>query len=138
MGARGWYRAAPILLTCALAVMRSEPFAQTPTPSAEAAVRQTLQRYAAAMESLDVAEVKKVQPTIPADNLARAFRDMRELKVTIDEVRLLAVDGARARVSCRVTQLLIPRVGTRQMTAVTRVILLRKETELWVIDGFER
>jgi len=123
---------------CALAVTRAEPSAQTPTASAEAAVRDTLQRYATAMESLDVAEVKKVQPTIPADNLARAFRDMRQLKVTIDEVRVLSVDGARARVSCRVTQLLIPRAGSRQMTAVTRVILLRKETESWVIDGFER
>ncbi|HEX5110138.1 MAG TPA: hypothetical protein VFV95_16920 [Vicinamibacterales bacterium] len=138
MGARWWCRAAPVLVTCALAIMGAEPSAQAPPASAEAAIRQTLQRYAAAMESLDAAEVKKVQPAIPADNLARAFRDMRELKVTIDEVRMLAIDGARARVSCRVTQILIPRAGTKQMTAVTRVILLRKEPELWVIDGFER
>jgi len=114
----------------------------SPAP-AEAGVRDVLQRYSAALESLDANAVKKVQPSIPTDNLARAFKDMRELKVAIDAVRVLSIDGTTARVSCRVTQTLTPRVGSRQTTTVTRVMRLRRvgdsgAAELWVIDGFER
>ncbi len=101
-------------------------------------MRETLQKYSAALESLDVDAVKKVQPSIPAENLARAFRDMRELKVAIDAVRVLSVDGPTARVSCRVTQTLTPKAGARQTTAVTRVLRLRRDSDSWVIDSFER
>jgi hypothetical protein len=101
-------------------------------------VRQLLDRYATALESLDANAVKKVQPSIPIDGLARAFRDMRALSVDIDEIRVLSIDGALARVSCRVTQTLTPRVGSRQVTAVTRVMRLRRSAADWVIDGFER
>jgi hypothetical protein len=106
--------------------------------AAEASVRDTLQRYSAALESLDANAVKKVQPSIPTDNLARAFKDMRELKVAIDDVRVLSLDGATARVSCRVTQTLTPKAGSRKTTAVTRVMRLKRGADSWVIDGFER
>lgn len=106
--------------------------------AAETAVRDTLQRYSAALESLDANAVKKVQPSLPAENLAKAFRDMRELKVVIDTVRVLSSDATTARVSCRVTQTLTPRVGSRKTTAVTRVMRLRRDADGWVIDGFER
>jgi len=130
---------ATALATLTLAAMLclvAMPFAQTAT--AETGVRDALQRYSAALESLDASAVKKVQPSIPADNLAKAFRDMRELKVKIDDVRVLSLDGSTARVSCKVTQTLTPKVGSRQMTAVTRVMRLRRTTDVWVIDGFER
>jgi Tol biopolymer transport system component len=119
---------------------------QAPPGPTEAGVRDTLQRYSAALESLDANAVKKVQPSIPTDNLTRAFREMRELKVAIDAVRVLSIDGTTARVSCRVTQTLTPRVGSRQTTTVTRVMRLRRvadssvspSADVWVIDGFER
>jgi hypothetical protein len=117
----------------------------------ELGVRDMLQRYSTALESLDANAVKKVQPSIPTDNLAKAFKEMRELKVTIDEIRVISIDGTTARVSCRVTQTLTPKVGSKQTTAVTRVMRLRREApgatrvdltgktvEAWVIDGFER
>jgi len=106
--------------------------------AAEPGVKDLLQRYSAALESLDVNAVKKVQPTISADNLAKAFKEMRELKVMIDSVKVLSAEGTNARVSCRVTQTLIPKVGSKQTTAVTRVMRLKREAESWVIDGFER
>jgi hypothetical protein len=53
-------------------------------------------------------------------------------------VRVLSMDSAMARVSCRVTQTLTPRVGSRQTTAVNRVMRLRRQAGAWVIDGFER
>jgi len=120
-------------------VPRAVLMAQSQAVAAEAGVRETLQNYSAALESLDANAVKKVQPSIPVDNLAKAFRDMRELKVEIDAVRVLSMDGATARVSCRVTQTLIPKAGSRQTTAVTRVMRLRRQpNSSWVIDGFER
>ena len=105
---------------------------------AETGVREALQRYSDALESLDANAVKKVQPSVPVENLARAFKDMRELKVDIDAVRVLSADTTTVRVSCRVTQTLTPRIGSRQTTAVTRVMRLRREADGWVIDGFER
>lgn len=120
----------------ALLCLSTVPQAQT--AAAETGVRDALQRYSAALESLDANAVKKVQPSIPTDNLAKAFRDMRELKVKIDEVRVLSLDGSTARVSCKVTQTLTPKAGSRQTTAVTRVMRLRRVVDGWVIDGFER
>ncbi len=111
---------------------------QAQATGADVGVREMLQRYSAALESLDPEAVKKVQPSIPVDSLAKAFKDMRELKVAIDGVRILSVDGATARVSCRVSQTLTPRVGARRTTAVTRVMRLRRESDVWVIDSFER
>jgi hypothetical protein len=111
---------------------------QAQAAAAETGVRDALQRYATALESLDASAVKKIQPSLPAENLAKAFKDMRELKVTIDTVRVLSLAGTTARVSCRVTQTLTPKAGAKQNTAVTRVIRLRRNADLWVIDGFER
>ena len=108
------------------------------TSSAEPGVRDTLKRYSAALESRDADAVKKVQPSVPTDSLAKAFNDMRELKVEIDDVRVLSVDGNKARVSCRVTQTLTPKAGAKRTTAVSRVIRLQRIQDLWVIDGFER
>jgi hypothetical protein len=111
---------------------------QAQAAAAETGVRDTLQRYSAALESLDADAVKKVQPSIAADSLAKAFKDMRELKVAIDTVRVLSLDGTTARVSCRVTQTLTPKAGSKRTTAVTRVLRLRRNADAWVIDGFER
>ena len=124
------------LTLAAMLCAAGTPHAQTTTT--ETGVRDALQRYSAALESLDANAVKKVQPSIPADNLAKALKDMRELKVAIDAVRVLSSDGSTARVSCRVTQTLTPKVGSKRTTTVTRVMRLRRDADAWVIDGFER
>ena len=100
-------------LCCAIALLLAAGLPQAHAVAAETGVRDMLQRYSAALESLDANAVKKVQPSIPADNLAKAFKDMRELKVAIDAVRVLSIDGTTARVSCRVTQTLTPRAGSQ-------------------------
>jgi hypothetical protein len=110
---------------------------QPPNPL-DAAARDALQQYSAALESLDADQVKKIQPGVDVEGLRRAFREMRELKVSIDNVRVLSTEGATARVSCRVTQTLTPKAGSRQTTAVTRVLKLRRQEAIWLIDGFER
>jgi hypothetical protein len=118
--------------------LRAAGMPQAQAAAAESGVRDTLQRYSAALESLDANAVKKVQPSIDADNLAKAFKDMRELKVALDAVRVLSVDGTVARVSFRVTQTLTPTVASKRTPAVTRVMRLRRNADAWVIDGFER
>jgi hypothetical protein len=104
----------------------------------DAGVRDALQQYAAALESLDADAVKKVQPSIDVEGLKRAFREMRSLEVDIDNVKLLSSDPSSARVSCRVEQKLTPKAGSRQTTSVTRVLRLRRMDAGWIIQGFER
>lgn len=115
-------------------------FAASAQPGAaiEPAVLRMLQRYETALESLDPDAVRKVHPSVRTESLARAFREMRELKVDIDEVRVLSVDKEIARVSCRVQQTLTPRIGSTQTSTVNRVLRLRRQADQWVIDGFER
>lgn len=104
----------------------------------EADARELLQQYSAALESLDAEAVKKLQPSMDVESLKKAFREMRELDVTIDNIKVLSVDAALARVSCRVSQTLTPKAGSKQTTAVTRVLRLRRVQTAWVIDAFER
>lgn len=137
------------VLVCAwlpVSVVASQTPQPTPRPvpvappqtQVEASARDALQQYSTALESLDADQVKKIQPAVDAEGLRRAFREMRELKVTIDNVKVLSTEGPIARVSCRVTQVLTPRAGARQTTAVTRVMRLKRQEGSWVIDGFER
>lgn len=134
--ARGPKKASPGLALFPAAFAAGAP--QSDLAAAESGVRDTLQRYSAALERLDANAVKKVQPSLAAENLARAFKEMKELKVAIDEVKVLSADKATALVSCRVTQTLTPKVGPKQTTAVTRVMRMRRDATAWVIDGFER
>jgi hypothetical protein len=129
-----------VLLCCihplgAVAGRNQQP---SPDPLVEPAVRDTLQRYEAALESLDANAVKKVQPSIDVDSLKRAFGEMRSLEVDIDNIRVLSGDRTSARVSCRVTQTLTPKAGSRQKSTVTRVLRLRRQDNGWVIQDFER
>ena len=112
--------------------------AEQPPEKIEADVREVLQQYSAALESLDADAVKKLQPSIDADSLKKAFKEMRELDVVIDNVKVLSVDASVVRVSCRVSQTLTPKAGSRRTTAVTRVLRLRRVQAVWVIDAFER
>jgi uncharacterized protein YhdP len=124
-----------LVLTAALAGHQVALRAQA---APEAAVLEILERYSAALESLDASAVKKVQPSIPVESLTRAFKDMRELRVEIDQTRVLSTEAGVTRVSCRVTQTLTPVAGSRQTSTVTRVVRIRRDGDSWVIDGFER
>ena len=104
----------------------------------EANVREVLERYSTALESLDAEAVKRVQPSINVEGLRKAFAEMKTLDVEIDTVKVLSSEAAMTRVSCRVTQTLTPKTGSRKSTAVTRVMRLRRVESGWVIDTFER
>ena len=104
----------------------------------EAAVSATLERYSTALEGLDADAVKKVQPAIDVDSLKKAFKEMRALDVTIADLKVLSTDATVVRVSCKVTQTLTPRAGSKQTTTVNRVVRLKKHESGFVIDAFER
>jgi len=126
-----------IAISCLQAAKPAErPTAQPQT--IESAVRDALQRYSAALGSLDASAVKKVQPSIDVESLKKAFKEMQSLEVAIDDVKMLSSDPSNARVSCKVTQTLTPKGGTKQTAMVTRVIRLRSQDGGWVIDSFER
>ena len=110
----------------------------SPAAGLEAAVKEALQQYSTALESLDADAVKKVQPSIDVASLKKAFGDMKTLEVEIDTIKVLTSEAAAARVSCRVTQVLTPKAGSKRTTAVTRVMRLRRQDAAWVIDAFER
>jgi len=112
--------------------------AQSASAQPDAAIRDVLRQYADALAHLDADAVKKVQPSIDVENLRKAFKEMRALNVTIGDVRVLAADEAPARVSCKVNQTLTPKAGSKQTTAVTRVMRLRRQVGSWIIDSFER
>lgn len=90
------------------------------------------------MESRDADQVKKTYPSVDFERLRNAFRDAREIKVTIDNIRVLSIDGNTARVSCRVVQAFTPKAGTKHMSTVTQVFRLRRQEAVWLIDGWER
>jgi hypothetical protein len=106
--------------------------------SSDPGIKELIQQYTTALQSLDAVAVKKVQPSIDAETLKKAFKEMRSLEVKIEDVRVLSADGTTARVSGRVTQTLTPKAGSKQTTSVTRVMRLRKSGGAWQIDGFER
>jgi len=112
--------------------------AQAAGGQTDGAIREVLRQYADALAHLDADAVKKVQPSIDVENLRKAFREMRALNVTIGDVRVLAADEAMARVSCKVNQTLTPKAGSKQTTAVTRVMRLRRQVGSWIIESFER
>jgi hypothetical protein len=126
------------LLLWLQAIPAPRPVAPQPHPLDEA-VRETLQRYEAAYESLDAQQVKKVHPSLDADALRQLFNGFRALEMKIDDVRVLSSEGATVRVSCKITQTYTPKAGKRETSPpVTRVFRLRKQEASWVIDGYER
>jgi hypothetical protein len=123
---------------CAATHAGAQVVAQAAVSPAEAGIREALRQYSTALENLDADAVKRIQPSIGLEPLRKAFKEMKSLKVAIEDVRVLAADDAAARVSCRVTQTLTPKAGSKQTTAVTRVMRLRRQSGAWTIELFER
>ena len=127
-----------LLLAGSLSARAAGAAVMVQNPTVEAAVSAALERYSTALESLDADSVKKVQPAIDVDSLKKAFKEMRALDVTIADLKVLSSDATVVRVSCKVTQTLTPRAGSKHTTAVNRVVRLKKHDTGFVIDAFER
>jgi hypothetical protein len=124
--------------TAAQSTAATQPSDAPPASGLKADVTALLEQYTLALESLDADAVKKVQPSVDANSLKNAFRQMRSLEVEIDTIDVLSATNTTARVSCRVKQTLEPRAGSKQATTVTRVLRLRRPQSTWIIEAFER
>ena len=104
-------------------------------PDAEAAIRQLLQGYASALESLDVAAVQALYPSVNRATLAEAFRNYRSLKQDIVIKGIdVAPDGQSASVAAVVTTSPVVRIG--RASPVTRPVTfgLRRSGNAWLIE----
>jgi hypothetical protein len=142
-----WPRPLSVVFCAALSLFGATGVSESQTPAPqpapqqaqlEAAVKEALRQYSAAFEARDVDQVKKIQPSADIEGLRQAFSEMRELKVTIDNVKVLSTEGPVARVSCRISQTFVPKAGRKETIAVTRVMRLRRQEAVWLIEGFER
>jgi eukaryotic-like serine/threonine-protein kinase len=105
----------------------------------EAGVEQALGAYKSAYEHLDVAAVRRIQPSLTAEQagmLEKAFGDYRSYKVEIDGAHI-TVNGSKATVSCRVTRRFDPKAGRPGGNTIATVFYLEKSGASWVITRVE-
>ncbi len=105
-------------------------------PDTNEQIRQLLQNYSDALESLKPDAVQAVYPSVDTRALTTAFRDYQRLDQSITINRIdLAPDGQRATVVATVTT--APVVKTGRASPVTRTVTytLRKQGDRWLIES---
>jgi serine/threonine-protein kinase len=109
----------------------------------EAGVRETLQRYQHAFESLDAGAIKAIQPWLgPTDQnrLQASFRDFRSLtmQMVVGSIQVTA-DGATATAHTVVEQKTVVKSGTAPPVIKQRVVFtLRRRADGWIIERVDR
>jgi hypothetical protein len=107
-----------------------------PRAAAENGVRATLQRYAAAYNSLNVANVVAVFPSFNlVKELDQSFKDMRSYTLTVTPGPIqLTDDLASATVVCEVSGVFLPRVGNSARVPPSRkTFYLQRRGSDWII-----
>jgi hypothetical protein len=101
----------------------------------EQLVRETLQRYRAAYETLDVSGAREVWPAVNESALARAFDGLQSQRLTFDDCNVELI-GPAARAECHGSARYVPKVGSREPRVESRVwnFTLRKSGEAWHIE----
>jgi len=128
---------------------RPEPPQPTPTqrPSPpvaapqddDAAIRQTLQRYAAAYETLNADAVKAVYPSIDAASLAGTLKEYASLRQTVKvESVAIARDGRTAIATAMVTTAPTLKRGRASPFSGRVKFTLRKNGDTWMIESSAR
>ena len=104
-----------------------------------AMIQDTLRRYADAYGNRDVAAVRKVLPSLNAQqlrSLEKDFSDYRSYSVEIADQRI-SVDRDTAVANCQVTRSFVTRSGVAGGHTVATTFRLRKVDAAWVIDRLE-
>jgi hypothetical protein len=115
---------------------RDQP-AQAQPPSDQESVLETLRMYSAAYESLNVAQVLQVYPSLGAEQveqLRRAFAGMATYEVSIRNTRV-DVQADVAVVRGVVARRMTPRAGQRVVNEVETEFRLQKTGSGWVITA---
>ncbi len=108
--------------------------ARAETPSDESAIREVLQRYAAAYEALNPNAVKAVFPSVNTATLTNMFRNYASLKQQV-EVDSVQVTGQTAIATGIVTSAPVVRVGSVKPQRLPATFRLRKANGGWVIES---
>jgi len=95
-----------------------------PAASAEAAVRQVLQRYVAAYNRLDASAARAVWPGVDRDALQRAFSQLEAQTLRFDRCTI-SVDDEGGSANCAGQAQWVPRVGDQDA---------RRERRTWRFD----
>jgi serine/threonine protein kinase len=104
-----------------------------------AAIADTLRRYASAYRSLDIAAVRKVLPSLNAQQLRSLdtdFSNYRSYTVEVADPRI-AVDHDTATARCQVTRSFVTKNGVAGGHTVATTFHLRKVDAAWVIERVE-
>lgn len=104
-----------------------------------AAIADTLRRYASAYRSLDIAAVRKVLPSLNAQQLRSLetdFSNYRSYTVEVADPRI-AIDHDTATARCQVTRSFVTKNGVAGGHAVATTFHLRKVDAAWVIERLE-
>jgi hypothetical protein len=104
-----------------------------------AAIEEALRRYAVAYRSLDIAAVRKVLPSLNAQqlrSLENDFSNYRSYAVEVADPRI-AVDRETATAKCQVTRSFVTRNGVAGGHTVATTFHLRKIDASWVIERLE-
>jgi hypothetical protein len=104
-----------------------------------AAIEEALRRYAVAYRSLDIAAVRRVLPSLNAQqlrSLENDFSNYRSYAVEVADPRI-AVDHETATARCQVTRSFVTRSGVAGGHTVATTFHLRKIDAIWVIERVE-
>ena len=104
-----------------------------------ASIQETLRRYADAYRSRDIAAVRKVLPSLSAQQLRgldKDFSDYRSYSVEIAD-RRISIDHDTATASCQVSRSFVIRNGVAGGHSVATTFHLRKIDASWVIERLE-
>jgi hypothetical protein len=99
-------------------------------------IGQLLQRYSAALESMNPTAVQDLYPSVDTRALATAFRDYQSLdqNITINRIDL-ASDGQRATVVALVATAPVVKTGRASPVSRTVTYNLRKQGDRWLIES---
>jgi hypothetical protein len=98
------------------------------------AVRETLARYEAALEDLDVTTTAEVWPSVDRSMLARAFSTLKSQGITLGACVFAVADG-EASARCRGSMWFVPKIGRSEPreSAQDWVFKLKKLGDEWKI-----
>jgi hypothetical protein len=115
---------------------RSAPPAASPVavaPDPQAVIRETLRRYEAAYESLDVGALLRVFPRFAQEaNLRKSFAGLSKYEMDLRVTRI-DVNGDDATAAATISRRMSPRVGAPQNNDDTTEFRLRRSGEEWLI-----
>jgi serine/threonine-protein kinase len=114
---------------------------QPPAPvvSDEQKIRETLDVYRQAQNTLDAALYARVYPSLSGASRQRieeAFRNLRSQTLEID-IQAIEITGSTARARIFERRTAVPRIGSEQRDQRSRTVVLEKRGESWLIAGFE-